>query len=314
MNKYSLACGILILFLVLAGCMPATENKESAGYEVIDGVGRTIHLQSAPQRIYAMTTNLEDLTLALAGPQRMVAVSEDAVEIDSLCREEALQVGEVVPSELSAEKILTLKPDLIIMQERESDMTTTLENLGLTVYVLPVATNRAMVEKRIEGVAEVLGEREKGERLLADFHAKLQRIEERIAEIPYDERPIGIAYSVQGAFGSAEGLMHSIFNEAGLRNGAAMAGLKRNDHLTKEAIISIRPDYFILPIISSVAKTEGSADELEAEVRHDPAYADLPVIKNNHILRIPDKYRYCNSHRYADAVVYLHEAVYGSLQ
>lgn len=302
----------LAVAMLVAGCMPQ-EQQGSGGYDVTDGVGRKVHLAGPPQRIYAATTNLEDLVLALVGPERVLAVSADAVGEESLCREEASKVKEVFTTPPSVEKLLALRPDLVIIQEREADVTKTYEASGLNVFVLPLATNRELVEQRIGLVAAAVGERERGAQLIEDMRAKLARVAARLKAIPESERPIGIAYSVHGAFGSKQGLMHSILTDAGLRNGAAIAGLKRQDHLSKEAIIAVRPDYFILPTRSVVVRLEGSADDLAAQLASDRAFVGLPAVQAGHIIRIPDRYRYCNSHHYADGVVLLHEKVYGPL-
>lgn len=42
-----------------------------------------------------------------------------------------------------------------------------------------------------------------------------------------------------GAFGSKNGLFHDICIRSGLRNGAAIAGLKRGEHLSKEKLSAL---------------------------------------------------------------------------
>jgi len=292
--------------------MPQAQER-SGGYSVVDGAGRTVTLPRVPQRIIANTTNLEDLALGLVGPERLAAVSEAAAREDSLCREAARAVKARWNGRLTPEFIIARQPDLIIVQDSDEHLLHLQEELGIPVLVLPVATSREMIVERIRIVAAALNESARGEEMAARIEDGAARIAARLAEVPPAQRPIGLMYSVQGAFGSPDGLAHHVLTDAGLRNGAAIVGLKKGDHLSKEAVVQAHPDYFILPEVASVSQGNQSADELAAMIASDGAYAELPAVREGHILRIPDAYRYCSSHHYIDGVILLHETVYGPL-
>lgn len=302
---------LAILLLILTGCGGLRE--ETGGYTVRDGFGQEVHLARVPQRIYANTMNLDDLVLGLAGPSRLLAVSRTATADESLEHVKARQVAQVADGELSAEQIVALQPDLIIFQERDESSTRTLRDLGIPVLALPVATTREMVNERIALVAAALREEEKGREFIRNIETVAERIRTRLSDVPQERRPIVLGFSGYGAFGSSKGVFHQILTDAGVQNGAALAGLNRSDHLTKEAVIALQPDYFLVPIRITVTKVEKGSDTLAEELRNDPAYADLPVIRNDGIITVPDAYLYCNSQHYADAIRIIHEAIYGPL-
>ncbi len=306
------AVWLAAVLMCLVACMPQ-ERAATGGYTVVDGAGRMVTLTHVPQRIIANTTNLEDLTLGLVGPARMAAVSADAAREDSLCRDAARAVESRWEGRLTPEYIIARQPDLLIVQDSDEHLLHLQEELGIPVLVLPVATNRAMIVERIRIVAAAVNESARGEEMAARIENGAARIAARLADVPPEKRPVGLAYSVQGAFGSPDGLAHHVLTDAGLRNGAAIVGLKKGDHLSKEAVVRAHPDYFILPEVASVSHGNQSADELAAALAGDGAYADLPAVREGHILRIPDAYRYCSSHHYIDGVILLHEAVYGPL-
>lgn len=311
-RQWALAWLTAVLCLCLVACTPS-RTSSTDGCTIVDGAGRQVTLSHVPQRVIANTVNLEDLTLALAGPSRMAAVSDAAARDDSLCRDEARQVAARWNGRLMPEQIIAWQPDVLIVQDSDEHLIHLQEELGIPVVVLPVATNREMIKERIRIVAAVLGEERHGAEMTARIDQGMARIERRLAAVPESERPIGLAYSVQGAFGSPDGLAHHVLTDAGLRNGAAIIGLKKGDHLSKEGVVRVHPEYLILPEVASVSQGDQSADELQASLMSDPAFVDLPAVRNGHILRIPDAYRYCSSHRYIDGVILLHEQIYGPL-
>ena len=310
-NRF-IALVAVMLCLCLAACMPPAQER-TRGYTVVDGAGRTVTLPHVPQRIIANTANLEDLAIGLAGSGRMAAVSDAAVREDSLCRDAAREVKARWEGRLTPEFIIAQQPDLIIVQDSDEHLIHLEDELRIPVVVLPVATNREMILERIRIVAAALHEEARGEEMRVHIEEGAARIAARLADVAAENRPIALMYSVQGAFGSPEGLAHHVLTDAGLRNGAAIVGLKKGDHLSKEGVVRAHPDYLILPEVASVSRGDQSADELAAAVASDPAYAELPAVQRGHILRIPDAYRYCSSHHYIDGVVLLHEAVYGPL-
>lgn len=78
-------------------------------------------------------------------------------------------------------------------------------------------------------------------------------------------------------------------------------------------MLALQPDYFIVPSRITVTRAKKGSDGLAEQLRNDPAYADLPVIRNDGIIAVPDTYRYCTSQHYADAIRAIHEAIYGPL-
>lgn len=85
-----------------------------------------------------------------------------------------------------------------------------------------------------------------------------------------------------GAFGSKNGLFHDICIRSGLRNGAAIAGLKRGEHLSKEKIVSTDPDLFIFPRYSATKK--GDVDKLREDVLNDQSLQTVKAVKIRVIL------------------------------
>lgn len=306
---------LFIISLCIAGCgaEPVSNNAAQEAYQVQDDYGNVLNFDSKPQRIYATTISLEELLLDLVPPERFAAISQEATDGRySLVKAKADNVAKKMPIKLNVEGIVALQPDLIIAQENlNKAQIEAMKEAGLKVFVVKVPTNLDMVQKRIIKISKAVGEVERGNELIKNMDSKLQFVKKRVTDIPEEKRKIVMAYSLMGVFGSKEGLFNDICEHAGVRNGAALAGLVRGEHLSKEKIVSVNPDLFIFPIYSSTR--EGDANRFRAEVLSDKSLATVKAVKNKSYMMINDRYRYTTSHLYADSVFEIASKAYPEL-
>lgn len=298
--------------LSIAGCGNDSDiaKNDHCSYQVVDDFGDVIKFDSKPKRVYATTLSIEEVLIGLLEPERFAAISEDALnEKYSLIVQEASLVKNKVPAKINVESILALNPDLVIVQANTNKaQIDALKDLGLKVFVTKVPTNLNMVEARIKHIAEAIGEPERGVKIVQEMNKKISVVKNSINKIPYEQRKIAMAYSLLGAFGSKQGLYHDICEQAGLRNGAAMAGLNRGEHLSKEKIVSVNPDILIFPHYSSTQK--GDVDKLRQDVLNDPSLQTVKAVKEKKFIIINDRYRYSASQYIADAIVTISEQAY----
>ena len=295
---------LIIISLLFLGCGADTGNQadNKQAYQVQDDYGNIVKFDAKPQRIYATTISLEELLLDLVPAEHFAAISQEATdERYSLVKDKADRVAKKVPIKLNVENIVALRPDLVIAQENlNKAQIEAMKEAGLKVYVVKVPTDAEMIEKRITNIAKAVGEEKRGNELIKAMNEKLQYVKKVTGDIPIEKRKIVMAYSLMGVFGSKEGLFNDICENAGVRNGAALAGLVRGEHLSKEKIVAVNPDLFIFPIYSSTR--EGDADKFREEVLSDKSLATVKAVKNKSYILINDRYRYTTSHLYADSV------------
>lgn len=298
--------------MIFTGCgtQPHVDNKPNDAYSVVDDYGNVLQFDTKPKRIYAGTLSIEELLVDLVSADRFVAISEDALDGNiSLIKEQATHVKKVVPGYIGVEAILALKPDLVIVQEnRNKAFIDALKDTGLKVMVTKVPTNLEMVQKRIDLIAKAVGEEERGKQVIKDMNKKLALVQSKVEKIPEEQRKIALAYSLMGAFGSKNGLFHDICVRSGLRNGAALAGLERGEHLSKEKIVSTNPDILIFPQYSATKK--GDVNKLREDVLSDESLQTVKAVKNKNYIIIADRYRYSASQYMADAILLLSRQAY----
>lgn len=306
---------MFMLSLLLVGCGndAAMPGNDKQAYQVQDDYGNIIKFDSKPQKIYATTISLEELLLDLVPPERFAAISQEATDARySLVKEKADRVAQKAPIKMNVEGIVALSPELVIAQENlNKAQIDAMKEAGLKVFVVKVPTDASMIRKRIINVAKALGEDAQGEQLARQMDEKLAYVQKTVGKLPVEKRKIVMAYSLMGVFGSKEGLFNDICEKAGVRNGAALAGLVRGEHLSKERIVAVNPDMFIFPIYSSTH--EGDAVKFREEVLSDKSLATVKAVQNKSYMLINDRYRYTTSHLFADSVLEISRKAYPEL-
>lgn len=134
----------------------------------------------SPQRVVTLAPSLTELVLDLGLGDRLVGVSrfDDAPEVQKLPR-----VGGLVDP--SAEAILRLSPDLLLVPPGAGDRATVerLAKLGVPVLVVPLQSLGEVLEG-IEAVAAALGEAERGKLLRRSIEEKLETLRKRAEKRP----------------------------------------------------------------------------------------------------------------------------------
>ena len=304
------------MILGITGCsfdktVSVIEKKEiKTQYQVVDDKGNILDFTDTPRRIYATTLSLEEILTDLVPLERIAAISEPAADPKiSLIADKAAQISLKLPQKVSAEQILAIKPDLVIVQENSNTaFIKTLKDSGLKVYITKVPTTLNMVRQRIINLSVAVNEKQQGNRIIDELDHKTKFVKDAIGTMSAEEKKILMGYSLLGVFGSAEGLFNDICINAGVTNGAALAGLVRGEHLSKEKILEVDPDVLMFSDYSSTQ--EGDTVLFRKEVLSDPALQSIKAIKNNNIIIIKDRYRYAASQYIGDGILDIAKKTY----
>lgn len=307
---------IIIVILGITGCsfdktVSVIEKKEiKTQYQVVDDKGNILDFTDTPRRIYATTLSLEEILTDLVPLERIAAISEPAADPKiSLIADKAAQISLKLPQKVSAEQILAIKPDLVIVQENSNTaFIKTLKDSGLKVYITKVPTSLNMVRQRIINLSVAVNEKQQGNRIIDELDHKTKFVKDAVGTMSAEEKKILMGYSLLGVFGSAEGLFNDICINAGVTNGAALAGLVRGEHLSKEKILEVDPDVLMFSDYSSTQ--EGDTVLFRKEVLSDPALQSIKAIKNNNIIIIKDRYRYAASQYIGDGILDIAKKTY----
>jgi iron complex transport system substrate-binding protein len=258
----------LLLVFALAGCAPAsapTEVPAPAPTEVpalptvapsqpptdapapltfTDDAGRTITLESVPQRIVSLAPSNTEILFAVGAGSQVVGRDEF-----SDYPEEAKSLPSIGGSfgEYNLEAIVALEPDLVLAAEINTpELIKQLEDLGLTVYFLKNPTTLEEMYTNLETVARLTGQ--DATELVDSLKSRVAAVDEKIASL--DSR-VSVFYEIDasdpakpwtygpGTFGSL------LISRAGGQNVGDIAS-DPYPQLSLEQIVSANPAVIIL--------------------------------------------------------------------
>lgn len=194
--------------------------------------------EEAPRRIVSLNLCADQLLLALAEPERIVALSPNAQD-----REMSHHADQALDHPMvsgTAEEVLALKPDLVLAGPfAGAESKAFLRAAGLRVIEVPVPETLADVAAQIREMGELLGDAGKAERLASDFEAA-------VAAIRLDAtgaRPNALYVQRRGFVTGHGTLMHELMETAGLGNAVRESGFARYD---LETLLTLDADLIVL--------------------------------------------------------------------
>lgn len=302
---------IVMLMLALAGCgKQATNEPVNTSYEVVDYQGTTVKFKEKPSRIMTVTMSTDNIVLGLVKPDKMVACNN---LLDDPISSNIVELGKQIPNKIrhpKVEEILALQPDLVIAADWGNiDYVQSLRDMGINVVVVKGAKSLDDVRGNITMISAALGEKEKGEKLIAMMDEKLAALKAKTDKIPQDKRKKVALISLMNNYGGKNCIYDEACQWAGVRNGLAEAGLKRGDKLTKEMLVKIDADLIFLPSYTA----HGTYDIQAFRDRYlkDPSLQQMRAIMNDGLRYPRDSYIYLASQDFVFAAQEIAYVTYG---
>ena len=294
---------------------PPGARTPEAGFPlaVTDDGGSSFTIPDKPVRIASLTLFTDEVLLDLVGPGRLAAVSIFGPDPDiSNVAAEAVKVPASL--RLAVEPILGLHPDLVLVADWSDAATVKqLRDAGLPVYVCATAHTVPEIRQTILSLAQIVGERDKGQAMVDAMDARLAEVSRRVSAVPQAQRPRVVDYATWGAAMGKGSSWDEIVRAAGLRN--AVGDLEADTYgqvpLSKEKLVELDPDLLILP--GWVYGDPKGAETFAAQVRQDPALAGLKALRTGRTYQMPERLKAAVSQYVADAVEYLAKAAYPEL-
>ncbi len=260
LTKYSLF--ILVLLFAVFSCGKKEEEKSKANAET------KVNEKSGKKydRIVVLDPAVVEMVYLLGGEDKLVGIAK--LERSKIWPEEKTEKVESVGTFInpSLEKIIALKPDLVIESFHSSDAI----DKSLTsnnIEIIKIQANSIEdIFKNFQKVAKILGKEKEAEKIIAE---KRQKIEE-IKKIDTTEKKglFILAPTPMRVFGKGT-LPNDIMEMLNIKNIAAgMEGMSPT--LTPEYIIKENPD-----IILTFVK------DPQEIVKANPQIKDISAIKNN---------------------------------
>jgi iron complex transport system substrate-binding protein len=217
-----------------------------------------------PARIVSLNLCADQLLIALAERRNIASVTYFAAKPEY--SPNAGQARGLAVNYGQAEEIIPLKPDLVFAGRFSARATVgILRKLGYPVVEIPVVHSMQDVRRNVRLVARAIGERARGEAMIASFDGRLKAIARGQSAI----RPIAAIYWVRGNTAGVGTLMGAIVEQAGFVNLARRLGISGTANLPLETLLSSPAEALVL------ASTSGDPPSLAAEAVTHPALARL---------------------------------------
>ena len=235
--------------------------------------------------IVSLTLSGDEMLLGLVPENRIAGLSgkiNEDKEISNIV-DKAKKFPKVEGNE---EVLMSLEPDLIIVADWLSKRITDIGAItGAKVYFYKTPNSYEEQKKLIRDLANLVEEKENGEKLIKNMDDRLKALQNKIAKNYKGAKPRILMYT---SFGTTSGKNTTFNDMVKLINGVnvvAEAGVDRFKDISKEKIIELNPDIIIVPI----AKKYDNVDKISKLFFEDPSFKNVKAIKNKKVYFIQYK-------------------------
>ncbi|MFC6872389.1 PGF-CTERM-anchored ABC transporter substrate-binding protein [Halobellus marinus] len=253
---------------------PADHDSETCEfpYETTDATGSEVNITSDPDRIVTLNPSAAQTMWEIGAREEVVGVSQYASYLDGA--EEKVNVsGAGGPS---VEKVLETNPDLILVPNSShgaaADRVEQLRTQGIPVYVFGQPTSLAFVADKTERIGRLSGNCEAGTARAAEIRQSVEHMEQALDGT---ERPVGLNVFF-GYTSGGDTFIGDLMETAGLRNGAAEAGISGFQVINDETVVNMSPEWIVVPE--------------ESPVPENAAYNSTTAVQEGNIVRVDTNY------------------------
>lgn len=285
MHSISLKTPAVRMLAVAAAATIALVGCSSAESQPVETPAETTI--TAPARIAALDYESAETIAELGLADHLVLIPE-AVLNPALGGhiEELAQVEETIPvaMEMSAETIIAMEPDLVVMSPRhgaDETVGTVLEQSGLETLVLPETWSSVdSMLTNIELIGAATGTDAQASELIKTLEAGLTPGEPTESETA---KPRVLVLTNQAGTPFATGgsaLPLELLELSGATSVSDELGLRHTGPISAEQVLEANPDGIVM------IDMNGTGDRMYASLLSNPAVAALPAISEDHMLRI----------------------------
>lgn len=282
---------------------PKTEQvaKDSFPVTLKDAADKEITIEKKPEKIISLIPSNTEILYALGAGDEVVGVSEN----DNY-PEDVKDKEQVAGLELNIEKIISLKPDLVLAHGSAGDMWESglkqLEDSGITVLVVHNAESFDEVYDTIDFIAKATGHTEEASDTINDMKAKLDEIEKKAADIKEeDQKSVFVEISPAPEIYAAgkNTFMDEMLKTINAKNSVQEEGWPM---INEEAIIKMNPEVIIV--------NYNYVDNAVDQVLDREGWQDVAAIKGKQVYTVDENLVSRSGPRIVEGVKELAKAVY----
>jgi iron complex transport system substrate-binding protein len=255
---------VLVCLLLIVPALELGAQTVSA----VDGRGKRVTLPAPPRRIVSLTPGNTEILFALGLKGRIVGVTE-------YCDypAEAQQLPKVGDVNISLEKVIALKPDLVVASASGNRMALErmerLRGSPLPLFVVD-PQNLAQLYTAIGSLGQITGQQPQAQQLVRSMKARVQRVQERVAQAKAKPRVLFVIQEQPLWVVGSGNFMDELVTLAGGQNVTRDAG-KGFFAYSLEKVVVRRPEVII------------AGRETGLSIRDRAVWRQMPAVRNNAI-------------------------------
>ncbi|HSV56928.1 MAG TPA: helical backbone metal receptor [Magnetospirillaceae bacterium] len=272
---------------------------------VRDSLGREVALQSPARRVVSLNPSATESLFGIGAGEAVAGVTLFCNWPEEAARR--TRVGGYTSESISLERILTLKPDLVVTGGPvHVSIRRSLESLGIPHYAFePDSVERTL--KAMSDLGALTGNMDGAARLAGTIRQELDGIASRISRVPAESR-VRVFWEVYGeplmTCGSAS-FLHKLI---GLAGGVNIF----SDIESAWAVISPEEVVRRAPQVILAADDHGPAFGA-ADMARRPGWASVPAVRNGRVHLLPADPVNRTGPRLAEGVFFIARALYPDL-
>lgn len=309
-NIVYLICLMVLLFVGITGCGPqdGTRTFPYTRYvESYDGV--RVAVPDHPKRILALSSAYDTILLGLIEPDRLVGINKLSTYPEYSMEAERAKLVKPVMSSYPLEKIIALKPDLVIAPDYTTvDVIEGLRHMGIPTVVVAGGTTVESIIKNVTDIAYIVGEEEKGQFYDQKIHREIDKLKRLGLSIPTNQRKSVLFVSSMDGYTGTGSLFDDMCKYMSINNAPRILGLPPRTPFGDERVLAMNPDYIFIPSYKGMDKS------LSSRYLDNPAFQNLPAIRENRVKALPAAYLYTMNQHIGEAMLAIMHTVYPQLE
>ena len=235
--------------------------------EVTDGDGRALTIEAAPQSIASLSAGHTEILYAIGAADAMTAVdntSDCPIATSSLVHVDAFSP--------SVESIVALEADVVVLFFDPGGLVQSLEDLGVTVLMMPSPSTIDGVYEQIEVLGDATGHAAEADTLIASMKVAVSEVTGGLdgLDAPTFFHEVDNTYYTAGP-GS---FIADLYDQLGAENIAEATG-QAFPQMSAEAIIAADPQVIIL--------ADEDAGESADTVAARPGWGSIAAVQNDRV-------------------------------
>jgi len=281
-----------------------SEGKNAFPQVVEDDLERTVRLEHRPLRIVSMTPSHTEVLFAIGAGNQIVGVT-------TYCNfppeaEQCDKIGGFSEKSISLEKIVALKPDLVLASsEAQRSLVSRIEQFDIPICAVD-ATSIDDVYRIIDLIGRLADRQIEAERLVTSMQSRVTAVESRAKQVPEAER-VDVFYQVWDKplmTASKQSVIGEMIERSCATNLFADSQ-KAYPIVSEEALLETNPHVILVT-------SHGDDERERAELLERPGFKNFDAVKSNRIHFLEEDIVSRFSPRLADGLEATARAIYPS--